>query len=146
MPAPITTGRFRTSVYIDQPAIGSFGVSPLDVFRDSAGLRCGLRAWLLSDRIGLDEEVYLNGGNATATPHTASVVPTVRKWTELLIDVDLEARTASLAVDSVRTVGPFALTCNWSAGTTTDALIGVYYSRGDTGQRLLFDHVVFDAH
>jgi hypothetical protein len=74
---------------------------------------------------------------------TAAYTWPLRKWLRLDVDVDVPSRAAKMSVDGAQ-VAALTLVGTWSQ-TETALKLGIYYSKGQGGQRILYDDVAFDA-
>lgn len=131
--------RFRFSLFIDQINTNPNPVCP---FALTKSMECTLRMYVKPDSITLQQNV-----NGTSTEANAPFTVPRNRWFDVRVDVDMPNKVGAIYLDGAKIVGDVPLRCDWITGGAQSrrAFLGIYYTKGQAGQRFLYDHVIFET-
>jgi len=127
---------FRFSLFIDQISTNPNPVCPFALTKDPG---CTLRMYVKPGSIALQQ----NQNGSSMEENTPFDVPQSR-WFDVRIEIDMPNKVGAIYVDGNKVVSD-ALLCDWLTGGGRRAFLGIYYTKGQAGQRFLYDHVIFET-
>jgi hypothetical protein len=132
-------------VYVDTLDVSQqpVSVAAFGSFHPESGPNSHVRVMVFNGNATLMEEYIADAGDQSHYTQTAYTWP-LHKWLRLDVDVDVKAAVATMSVDGTQ-LAQLPLLGPWSVAKETVLKLGIYYSRGQSGQRVLFDDLTFDA-